>query len=83
VIVGIPEGNQYTLTASEARRKGLSLKFSRRMPEVYPRAIAMARSGRVNLKPLASHRYTLDETGAAFELQAARTDGIIKAIIYP
>jgi L-iditol 2-dehydrogenase len=83
VVVGIPEGNQYTLTAAEARRKGLSVKFSRRMPEVYPRAIALAASGRVNLLPLASHRFSLEETGRAFEIQAARKDGVIKAIIYP
>jgi L-iditol 2-dehydrogenase len=83
VIVGIPEGNQYTLSAAEARRKGLTIKFSRRMPEVYPRAIALARSGRVKLRPLASHHFTLDRIGEAFALQAARADGIIKAIIHP
>lgn len=83
VMVGIPEGNQYTLPASEARRKGLSIKFSRRMPEVYPRAIALAASGRVQLAPLASHHFKLEDANAAFEMQAARRDGIIKAIIYP
>jgi L-iditol 2-dehydrogenase len=83
VMVGIPEGNQYTLSAAEARRRGLSIKFSRRMPEVYPRAIALAQSGRVELARLASHHFPLDDTKAAFELQAARTDNIIKAIIYP
>lgn len=83
VIVGIPEGNQYTLSAAEARRKGLSIKFSRRMPEVYPRAIALAQSGRVDLKPLASHHFDLARTGEAFALQAAHGDGIIKAIIHP
>jgi len=83
VVVGIPEGNQYTLTAAEARRKGLTIKFSRRMPEVYPRAIALAQTGRVQLAPLASHHFDLEDAGKAFELQAARRDGIIKAIIYP
>lgn len=83
VMVGIPEGNRYTLSAAEARRKGLTIKFSRRMPEVYPRAIALATSGRVQLVPLASHHFPLEDTGAAFEMQAARRDGIIKAIIYP
>ena len=83
VLVGIPEANQYTLTASEARRRGLSVKFSRRMPEVYPRAIALAASGRMQLAPLASHSFALDEAAKAFELQAARADGVIKAIIYP
>jgi L-iditol 2-dehydrogenase len=83
VIVGIPEGNQYTLSAAEARRKGLTIKFSRRMPEVYPRAIALAQSGRVKLRPLASHHFDLARAGEAFALQAARADGIIKAIIHP
>jgi L-iditol 2-dehydrogenase len=83
VMVGIPEGNQYTLSAAEARRKGLSIKFSRRMPEAYPRAIALAQSRRVQLARLASHHFPLEDIKAAFELQAARTDNIIKAIIYP
>jgi L-iditol 2-dehydrogenase len=47
VLVGIPDGNEYTLNAAEARRRGLSIKFSRRMPEVYPRAIALVASARV------------------------------------
>ena len=82
-MVGIPEGNQYTLPASEARRKGLSVKFSRRMPEVYPRAISLAASGRLQLAPLASHHFPLEDANAAFEIQAARRAGIIKAILYP
>jgi L-iditol 2-dehydrogenase len=53
------------------------------MPEVCPRAIALAQSGRVKLSPLATHRFSLDEVPAAFEQQVARRDGIVKAIIYP
>jgi L-iditol 2-dehydrogenase len=83
VVVGIPEGNQYAINAAEARRRGLSVKFSRRMPEIYSRAIALARSGRVALAPLATHHFPLEQAKAAFELQASRQDGIIKAIIYP
>ena len=83
VLVGIPDGNEYILSAAEARRRGLSIKFSRRMPEVYPRAIALAASRRVNLRPLATHRFTLEDTKKAFEMQVERKDGIIKAIIYP
>lgn len=83
VLVGIPDNNQYILSGAESRRKGLSIKFSRRMPEVYPRAIALARGGQVKLAPLATHRFSLDQTPAAFEQQVARRDGIIKAIICP
>jgi L-iditol 2-dehydrogenase len=83
VLVGIPEGNEYVVNAAEARRRGLSIKFSRRMPEVYPRAIELAASGRVKLRPLATHRFDLEDAKVAFEAQAARKDGIVKAIIYP
>ncbi|MBR0719422.1 zinc-binding dehydrogenase [Bradyrhizobium liaoningense] len=83
VLVGIPENNQYILSGAESRRKGLSIKFSRRMPEVYPRAIALAQGGQVKLTPLATHRFSLDQTPAAFEQQVSRRDGIIKAIISP
>ncbi|MBR0751008.1 alcohol dehydrogenase catalytic domain-containing protein [Bradyrhizobium jicamae] len=83
VIVGIPENNEYVLSGAESRRKGLSVKFSRRMPEVYPRAIALAQSGRVKLSPLATHSFSLDQAPAAFAQQVARENGIIKAIIYP
>jgi L-iditol 2-dehydrogenase len=83
VMVGIPHGNQYTLTAADARRRGLSVKFSRRMPEVYPRAIALADSGRIAFAPLASHSFSLEDAHKAFELQVARKDRVIKAIIYP
>src|SRR5439155_12075704 len=79
VLVGIPENNQYILSGAESRRKGLSIKFSRRMPEVYPRAIALAHAGQIKLAPLATHRFSLEQTPAAFEQQVARRDGIIKA----
>ncbi len=81
VMVGIPDGNSYTIAASEARRRGLSVKFSRRMPEVYPRAIAMVQSGRVNLDGIATHSFELNDARKAFDLQARREDGIVKAII--
>ena len=36
VLVGIPDGDVYTLSAAEARRRALKIKFARRMGEVYP-----------------------------------------------
>ena len=83
VIVGIPHGNQYTFSAADARRRGLTVKFSRRMPELYPRAIALAASERIAIAPLASHSFPLEEVHDAFELHVARKDGVIKSILYP
>ena len=45
-LVGIPDGDAYTLSASDARRRGLKIKFVRRMGDDYPRAIDLVTSGR-------------------------------------
>jgi L-iditol 2-dehydrogenase len=82
VPVGIPEGNEHTLTAAPARRKGVTMKWSRRMGHVYPRAIQMVKTGRVAVEPLVTHRFPLAEAPEALALQARYGDGIIKAAVY-
>jgi L-iditol 2-dehydrogenase len=49
-LVGIPEGDRFHMTAANARRKGLTLRFSRRIGQVYPRAIALVAEGKVTRK---------------------------------
>lgn len=82
-LVGIPEGDRFSMTAANARRKGLILKFSRRMGHVYPRAIELVRQGRVNIAPIATHHYPLERAAEAFEQAANVPDGFLKAVIYP
>jgi L-iditol 2-dehydrogenase len=83
VLVGIPDGDTYTLPAAEARRRGLKIKFSRRMGEVYPRAIALVASGKVNVASLVTHRFGLEDAPEAFRLHAAEAEGLVKSLIYP
>jgi L-iditol 2-dehydrogenase len=83
VLVGIPEGDSYSLAASLVRRKGLGIKLSRRMGHVFPRAIALAAEGRVDLDAIVTHRFALEEAGTGFALQADCRDGALKSIIYP
>jgi L-iditol 2-dehydrogenase len=83
VLVGIPDGDIYTLPASEARRRGLKIKFARRMGEVYPRAIALVASGQVDVVSMVTHRIGLDEAPAAFEALAANAPGYVKVLVYP
>jgi L-iditol 2-dehydrogenase len=67
VLVGIPDGDRTSFTASTARRKGLTLLLSRRMePADLPRAIRLVAEGRVDLGPLVSARYALSEGQEAF-----------------
>jgi L-iditol 2-dehydrogenase len=75
VVVGIPPDDRITLRASSARRKGLTLAFSRRMKHTYERATGLAVSGAVDLSSMVTHRFPLEETAAAFEL-LERREGI-------
>ena len=40
-------------------------------------------SGRVDLKPLVTHRFKLDEIEAAYDLFAHQRDGVLKVAITP
>lgn len=82
VLVGIPDGNDYApVSAAEARRRGLSIKFSRRMGTVYPRAIELVSSKKVDVESLVSHHFPLDGTPDAFAMQDAEDNSLIKSII--
>lgn len=81
VLVGIPDDDRLEMKHSTARRKGLTLLMSRRMKHTYPRAIALALRGAVDLNGLVTHRFPLDRAVEAFELNAAYRDNVIKVIV--
>ncbi len=81
VVVGIPGDDVMTLKASTARRKGLTIKMSRRMKHVYPRATALVERGAVDLKGLVSHRFGLVEAVEAFQRNAAYEAGVLKVMV--
>ncbi|WP_366656035.1 alcohol dehydrogenase catalytic domain-containing protein [Fodinicurvata sp. EGI_FJ10296] len=83
LIAGIPDGDQYGLTASLVRRKGLNIKFSRRMGHVYPRAIQLVSERRVDLDSMVTHHFPLSTAATAFEFQANFQDGAVKSVIVP
>jgi len=82
ILAGIPDGDLYApLSAAEARRRGLTIKFSRRMGTVYPRAIKLVSQGKVDVDSLVSHHFELQDTAEAFAMQDNETDGLIKSIV--
>ncbi|NLC55436.1 MAG: NAD(P)-dependent alcohol dehydrogenase [Armatimonadetes bacterium] len=68
------------LPLANFRRKGLEVRFLRRFCHTYPRAIALARAGQVNLGALVTHRFPLERLDDAFRLVAEYGDGVIKAV---
>ena len=83
VLVGIPDGNSYTLDAAQARRRGLKIKFSRRMGHVYPRAIDLVAQGKVDVVSMVTNEFALDDAPKAFKLHAEGAPGVIKSLIVP
>jgi L-iditol 2-dehydrogenase len=81
VLVGIPGDNRLQMNHATARRKGLTIRMARRMKHVYPRAISLVQSGRVNLTGLISHRFPLAQAAQAFALNDAYQDNVVKVII--
>jgi L-iditol 2-dehydrogenase len=81
VLVGIPGDDRLAMRHSTARRKGLTIRLSRRMKHVYPRAIRLVRQGLVDLHALVSHRYPLSMAPAAFAGNAVYDDRVVKAVI--
>ncbi len=75
VLIGIPSEDKSCFTASAARHRGLTIKLSRRMKNTYPTAIRLVSQGQVNLQPLITHQYDVDNYQKAFET-AAKRDGV-------
>jgi L-iditol 2-dehydrogenase len=79
ILVGIPDDDRTSFSASTARRKGLTIKLARRMKHTYPRAIDLVTKGLVDVRSLVTHRFPLDRAVEAFQV-AARREGL-KVII--
>ena len=81
VLVGIPDEDRTSFPASIARRKGLTLALSRRMNDVYPRALRLVEQGRIDVASLVTHRFPLRRVADAFGTAVAR-DGL-KVVVEP
>ena len=81
VVVGICADDQITFRAAVTRRKGLTIKVSRRMKHVYPRTLALVERGMIALDPLVSHTLPLERGGEAFAMAADYADGVAKVVI--
>ena len=82
VLVGIPDGDRTSFSASTARRKGLTLLLSRRMKSGdLRRAVELVERGEVSLDGLVTERHALADAEAAFASLVART--AIKIVVEP
>lgn len=75
VLVGIPDDDKTSFSASTARRKGLTIKLVRRMKHTYPRAIELVSKNLVDVRSIVTHRFPLEQANEAFRV-AERREGL-------
>jgi L-iditol 2-dehydrogenase len=75
ILIGIPNDDKTSFSASTARRKGLTIKLVRRMKYTYPRAIELISKGLVDVRSMVTHRFSLEQSDQAFRV-AQRRDGL-------
>ena len=81
VLVGIPGPDDFEMKHSTARRKGLTIRMSRRMQHVYPRAIHLAEIGAVDLNGIVTHHFPLAQTPEAYAMNVDYQDKVVKVIV--
>lgn len=82
VIVGIPETGRISFDMDAIRRKELRIQNVRRQNNCVAEAIEMLSGGKVNLDPLVTHHFSMDQTKEAFDLVSDYRDGVVKAMIH-
>ena len=81
LVVGIQPDDQIAFRAATARRKGLTIVMVRRARNTLGRAIELYRTDQVQIDPLATNEFALDQAADAFAHAAAYTRGAVRTIV--
>jgi L-iditol 2-dehydrogenase len=81
MIIGIPEFERWSFHVDQSRHKELCIQHVRRQNEALLPALDMMAKGEVDVRPMATHRFSFENTQEAFDLVAGYRDGVMKAMI--
>lgn len=82
MLIGIPAVERISVVIDQARRKELTIQNVRRQNECLREALDLVASGRIDVKQLATHQFSLDQSKDAFDLVMGYADGVIKAMVH-
>ena len=82
VLVQLGLGGDMTLPVQAMTAKEISFRGSFRFHEEFATAIAMMQGGQIDVTPLITHSFALDEANAAFEMAADRSQAIKAQIVF-
>ena len=82
VLVQLGLGGDMTLPVQAMTAKEISFRGSFRFHEEFATAIAMMQGGQIDVIPLITHSFALDEANAAFEMAADRSQAIKAQIVF-
>lgn len=82
MLIGIPPTlERVTFRIDPLRHKEICIQNVRRQNHCVPAALELLRSGAAPAESFVTHRFPLARAGEAFDLVAARADGVLKAMI--
>ncbi len=81
MVIGIPEFERWSFPVDKSRHKELCIQNVRRQNEALRPALDLMASGEISVASMASHRFSFEDSKAAFDLVAAYGDGVMKAMI--
>lgn len=81
MIIGIPEFDRWSFQVDSMRRKEICIQNVRRQNETLDETLELISNHSVNVNSMATHRFSFNETQAAFELVSAYKDGVMKVMI--
>ena len=81
MMIGIPEVDRINFQIDYMRRKEITFVNVRRQAHCVQDALDLMASGKVDVSPMATHRYNFSQTKDAFDLVDGYHDGVMKAMI--